>query len=145
VDYLGHQVSVKGLEAHHKNLESLVNIPFPGTSRAMQSLLGSLNYYSRFIEDFTIYAAVLYELRKSDFHEIGRSRPSTKHSEILSTERSLGTGDARSGGMEEDQYTKAKTAFTGSSRYFGKATPIHPGWMRPIFIAVHCYKNWSVE
>ena len=38
----------------------------------MQSLLGSLNYYSRFIEDFAIYASVLYELREADFHEIRR-------------------------------------------------------------------------
>ena len=72
VDYLGHQVSLAGLEAHPKDLGSLVNIPFPRTLRSMQSFLGSLNYYSRFIEDITIYASVLYELREADFHEIGR-------------------------------------------------------------------------
>ncbi|KAE8965360.1 hypothetical protein PR002_g28698 [Phytophthora rubi] len=33
----------------------------------MQSFLGSLNYYSKFIEDYAIYAAVLYELREVDF------------------------------------------------------------------------------
>ena len=38
----------------------------------MQSVLGSLNYYSRFIEDFAVYASVLYELREADFHEINR-------------------------------------------------------------------------
>ena len=38
----------------------------------MQSFLGSLNYYSRFIEDFAIYASVLYELREADFHGIRR-------------------------------------------------------------------------
>lgn len=63
VGCLGHQVSIEGLEAHPKDLESLVNIPFPKTLRAMQSFLGSLNYYRRFIENFAIYAAVLYELR----------------------------------------------------------------------------------
>ena len=72
VDYLGHQISLAGLEAYPKDLESLVNIPFPKTLRSMQSFLGSLNYYSRFIEDFAIYASVLYELREADFHEIGR-------------------------------------------------------------------------
>ncbi|GMF48476.1 unnamed protein product [Phytophthora fragariaefolia] len=70
VDYLGHRVSADGLEAHPKDLESLANLPFPRTLRSMQSFLGSLNYYSRFIEDFAIYAAVLYELRETDFHEI---------------------------------------------------------------------------
>ena len=70
VDYLGHQVSLAGLEANPKDLGSLVNIPFPTTLRSMQSFLGSLNYYSRFIEDFAIYASVLYELREADFFEM---------------------------------------------------------------------------
>ena len=45
---------------------------FPQTLRSMQSFLGSLNYYSRFLEDFAIYASVLYELKEADFHEIRR-------------------------------------------------------------------------
>ncbi|GMF47857.1 unnamed protein product [Phytophthora fragariaefolia] len=36
---------------------------------SMQSFLGSLNYYSRFIEDCAIYASILYELREIDFFE----------------------------------------------------------------------------
>ena len=36
----------------------------------MQSFLGSLNYYNRFIEDFAIYVSVLYELRETEFFEI---------------------------------------------------------------------------
>ncbi|GMG14528.1 unnamed protein product [Phytophthora fragariaefolia] len=35
----------------------------------MQSFLGNLNYYSRFIEDFAIYASILYELRDIDFFD----------------------------------------------------------------------------
>ncbi|GMF41602.1 unnamed protein product [Phytophthora fragariaefolia] len=70
VDYLGHRVSADGLEAHPKALESLAKLPFPRTLRSMQSFLGSLNYYSRFCEDFAIYATVLYELCEADFHEI---------------------------------------------------------------------------
>ena len=39
----------------------------------MQSFLGSLNYYIRFIENFAIlYASVLYEQREADFHETSR-------------------------------------------------------------------------
>ena len=52
VDYLGHQVSLAEFEENPKDLGSLVNIPFPRSLRSMQSFLGSLNYYSRFIEDF---------------------------------------------------------------------------------------------
>ncbi|KAE8985822.1 hypothetical protein PR002_g22523 [Phytophthora rubi] len=67
VEYLGHKVSNHGLEANPKDLSALTELPFPGSLRAMQSFLGSLNYYSKFIEDYAIYAAVLYELREVDF------------------------------------------------------------------------------
>ena len=56
VDYLGHQVSRGGLEAHPKDLQSLVDLPLPTTLKDMQSFLGSLNYYSQFIEGYDVYA-----------------------------------------------------------------------------------------
>ena len=59
VDYLGHQVSLAELEANPKDQNSLVNIPFIRSLRSMQSFLGSLNIYSRFMEDFSVYASVL--------------------------------------------------------------------------------------
>ncbi|GMF44490.1 unnamed protein product [Phytophthora fragariaefolia] len=68
VDYLGHRISAGEMEARAKDLSSLADLPFP-TLRSMQSFLGSLNYYSRFIEDFVIYASILYELREIDFFE----------------------------------------------------------------------------
>lgn len=37
----------------------------------MQSLLGILNYYHRFIEDLAIYAS--YELREAGFYEISHA------------------------------------------------------------------------
>ncbi|GMF25338.1 unnamed protein product [Phytophthora fragariaefolia] len=69
VDYLGHRISAGGMEARPKDLSSLADLPFPATLRSMQSFLGSPNYYSRFIEDFAIYASILYELREIDFFE----------------------------------------------------------------------------
>ncbi|KAE9038396.1 hypothetical protein PR002_g6047 [Phytophthora rubi] len=67
VEYLWHKVSCRGLEANPKNLSVLTDLPFPGSLQAMQSFLGSLNYYSNFIKDYAIYAAVLYELRDVNF------------------------------------------------------------------------------
>ncbi|POM65686.1 Hypothetical protein PHPALM_18562 [Phytophthora palmivora] len=67
VEYLGHRVSKDGLEANPKDLKVLTDLAFPGSLRSVQSFLGSLNYYSRFIEDYAIYAAVLYELTEVDF------------------------------------------------------------------------------
>ena len=72
IEYLGHQILLARLEANPKDLRWLLNIPFTRTLRAMQSFLGGLNYYSRFIEDFAVYESVLYELREADFHEINR-------------------------------------------------------------------------
>ncbi|OWY97656.1 reverse transcriptase [Phytophthora megakarya] len=59
VEYLGHKVSHNGLEENPKDLLALTDLAFPRSLRAMQSFLGSLNYYSRFIEDYAIYASVL--------------------------------------------------------------------------------------
>ncbi|GMF44561.1 unnamed protein product [Phytophthora fragariaefolia] len=72
VDYLGRRISAGGMEARPKDLSSLVDLPFPTSLRSMQSFLASLNYYSRFIEDFAIYASILYELREIDFFEASR-------------------------------------------------------------------------
>ncbi|OWY95570.1 reverse transcriptase, partial [Phytophthora megakarya] len=57
-------------KASPKDLRSLTDLPFPGSLRSMQSFLGSLNYYSRFIEDYAIYASVRYELREVEFAEL---------------------------------------------------------------------------
>ncbi|POM65108.1 LOW QUALITY PROTEIN: Reverse transcriptase, partial [Phytophthora palmivora] len=86
VDYLGHRVSAGGLETHPNDLSALQELPFPTNLRSMQSFLGSLNYYSRFIEDFAIYASVLYELREADFYEIARSTKSTGDDENVAAE-----------------------------------------------------------
>ncbi|OWZ00761.1 LOW QUALITY PROTEIN: reverse transcriptase [Phytophthora megakarya] len=69
VGYLGHEVSEDGLGAKPKNLETLATLEFPRTQKGLQSFLGSLNYYHRFILDFAIYAAALYSLSARDFEE----------------------------------------------------------------------------
>ncbi|POM63433.1 Reverse transcriptase [Phytophthora palmivora] len=98
VDYLGHRVSAEGLETHPKDLSAFQELPFPTNLKSMQSFLGSLNYYSRFIEDFAIYASVLYELREADFYEIARKIKSTGGDEGVVAE-------------EDCRWTEARTAF----------------------------------
>ena len=61
-----------GIGSPPEGYEIAGNNPFPQTLRSMQSVLGSLNYYGRFIEDFALYASGIYELREADFHEIRR-------------------------------------------------------------------------
>ena len=97
----------------------------------MQSFLGSLNYYSRFIEDYAVYAAVLYELRESDFYEIGRSQNADKQ------ERSH---DKRDGRWKEATMAftmlKAKIATTPTLRHFDPDRP-------PVIVVYAC--KWAVS
>ncbi|OWZ03744.1 reverse transcriptase [Phytophthora megakarya] len=86
VEYLGHRVSHNGLEANPKDLSALTDLAFPGSRRAMQSLLGSLNYYSRFIEGYAIYASVLYELREIDFAAMTKEATQTRIQQVLEVE-----------------------------------------------------------
>ncbi|POM77628.1 Reverse transcriptase, partial [Phytophthora palmivora] len=99
VDYQGHRVSAEGLETHPKDLSILQELPFPTNLRSMQSFLGSLNYYSRFIEDFAIYASVPYELREADFYETTRKA------------RSTGVDHDNTSQDEGCNWDRAKTAF----------------------------------
>ncbi|OWY92434.1 reverse transcriptase [Phytophthora megakarya] len=86
VEYLGHKISHNGLEANPKDLSALTDLAFPGSLRAMQSFLGSLNYYSRFIEDYAIYASVLYELRETDFAAMTKEATQGQIQQILGAE-----------------------------------------------------------
>ncbi|KAE8971803.1 hypothetical protein PR001_g26781, partial [Phytophthora rubi] len=94
-------IGIQEDDANPKDLEMLCNLPFPRTLRAMQSFLESLNYYSRFIEDFAVYAAILYEvdffeLRRRESAEIGRPK----------------TGGVEQRTEEEDRWTRATVAVT---------------------------------
>ena len=91
-------MSVNGLEAHPKDLQSLVDLPLPTTLKAMLSFLGSLNYYSRFLEDYAIYASILYELREVDYHVLRR--------------RVSGTGDTQGEDQDEDRWSRVQVAFS---------------------------------
>ncbi|GMF39901.1 unnamed protein product [Phytophthora lilii] len=57
VDFLSHEVSRDGIRADPKKLEAITSLPFPKTKKGMQSFLGALNYYSRFIQNFAVYGA----------------------------------------------------------------------------------------
>ncbi|OWY99683.1 hypothetical protein PHMEG_00029278 [Phytophthora megakarya] len=67
VEYLDHNVSHNELETNTKDLSAFTDLEFPGFPRDMQTFLGSLNYYSRFIENHALYAYVLYQLREIDY------------------------------------------------------------------------------
>ena len=67
VNLLSHSVSEKGIEATPKDVEGFQQLPFPTSKKGIQSFLGTLNYYNKFIQDFSAIAAILYELVDEDF------------------------------------------------------------------------------
>ncbi|OWZ01028.1 reverse transcriptase [Phytophthora megakarya] len=62
IPYLSREVCAEGFRATPKIAKSVQDLPFPSTLKGVQSFLGSLNYYNKFIEDLPVVAAVLYEL-----------------------------------------------------------------------------------
>ena len=128
----------------------------------MQSFLRSLNYYSCFIEDFAIYAFVLYELRETDLHEISRDkdvwifvsdtepdRDSRDGSEHITGSNTGGDLDQNVGGDPDSgnrsRWKKAVIAFTLLKAKFDK-TPIlkHFDPYRSPVIVVYASK-WVVS
>ncbi|GMF24388.1 unnamed protein product [Phytophthora fragariaefolia] len=67
VDFLSHAVSREGLRADAKKLKAIAELSFPKTKIGVEAFLGALNYYSRFIQDFAVYGAALYQVREEDF------------------------------------------------------------------------------
>ncbi|GMF50433.1 unnamed protein product [Phytophthora fragariaefolia] len=61
IPYLSHEISAEGIRATPKIAKSVQGLPFP-TLKGVQSFLGSLNYYNKFVEDLPVVAVSLYEL-----------------------------------------------------------------------------------
>lgn len=62
VDFLGHVVSANGFEMERVKVEAIKKWPKPKTKRDVQSFLGMLNFYRRFIEKMATVAKPLTEL-----------------------------------------------------------------------------------
>ncbi|OWZ01381.1 LOW QUALITY PROTEIN: hypothetical protein PHMEG_00027242 [Phytophthora megakarya] len=50
VDFLSHEISLKGIKADAEKMAAITELSFPKTKRGMQQFLGALNYYSRFFK-----------------------------------------------------------------------------------------------
>ncbi|KAJ0391447.1 hypothetical protein ATCC90586_011072 [Pythium insidiosum] len=77
IDYLSHEINREGIRATPKSAKSLSELAFPVTLKGMQSFLGSLNYYGKFIEGYASIASVLYELTDEQLragHDLGKAK-----------------------------------------------------------------------
>ncbi|OWZ09821.1 reverse transcriptase [Phytophthora megakarya] len=69
IPYRSHEISAQGIRATPKVAKGVMELPFPKSHKGVLSFLGSLNYYHKFIEDFPVVAAVLYELSEDQIHQ----------------------------------------------------------------------------
>ncbi|OWZ04472.1 hypothetical protein PHMEG_00023619 [Phytophthora megakarya] len=83
VEFLSHEVSHEGIRANTKRLAAITKLSFPRTKRGMQFFLGALNYYSRFIQDFAVFGAGLYQLKDDDFEGDGDLTTARRSFDIL--------------------------------------------------------------
>ncbi|OWZ14025.1 LOW QUALITY PROTEIN: reverse transcriptase [Phytophthora megakarya] len=80
IPFLSHEVSAGGIRALLKIVKGIEDLPFPSTYKRVQSFLGSVNYYNKFIEDLPVVAAVLDEL---DEERVRNLEAAKKSFEIL--------------------------------------------------------------
>ncbi|KAE9347031.1 hypothetical protein PF008_g8005 [Phytophthora fragariae] len=67
VDFLSREVTRAGIRADPKKLKAITELSFPRSKKGMQSFLEALDYYSRYIQDFAVYCAALYQVKDEDF------------------------------------------------------------------------------
>ena len=65
VEYLGHRVSARGLQPLASKVQAIQDAPTPKDVSQLQSFLGMLNYYGRFLPDLATLLSPLYELLQS--------------------------------------------------------------------------------
>ncbi|POM79906.1 Hypothetical protein PHPALM_2322, partial [Phytophthora palmivora] len=71
VGFLSHAITNEGIQADTKKLAAIAELMFPSSKKGMQSFLGALNYYGRFIQGLAAYGVVLYQIKEADFEPGG--------------------------------------------------------------------------
>jgi transposase InsO family protein len=66
VPYLGHVISKDGVKTSPTNTESIRSFPKPSCVKEVQRFLGMCNYYRKFIKNYSLISAPLFNLLKKD-------------------------------------------------------------------------------
>jgi len=66
IDFLGHRISGDGISMDPKKVSSVLEWPTPKNVKEVQSFIGFLNYYRRFIHNFAKIAHPLHNLTKKN-------------------------------------------------------------------------------
>ena len=66
IEYLGHIVTIAGVQADPQKLEAMVHWPVPSNIKQLRGFLGITGYYRRFIAGFASIVAPLTDLLRRD-------------------------------------------------------------------------------
>ena len=64
--YLGHIIDAKGLHPLASKVEAIQNAPAPTNVNELQSFIGLISYYGKFLSNMSTVMAPLYELLRKD-------------------------------------------------------------------------------
>ena len=66
VTYLGHVISAEGLKLSEKRVDAVVNFPKPENVKQLESVIGKLNEYGKFLPSFSTICAPLNRLIRNN-------------------------------------------------------------------------------
>lgn len=77
IEYVGHIINAEGINPSEKRLEPLKLMPRPTDVRQVEAFIGKINYYNKFIKNFSEIAAPLNELRHKGAKFVWTNRQET--------------------------------------------------------------------
>lgn len=84
-DFLGFIISEAGISANPRKIDTIQNFPVPRNVKQVQSFLGILNYYRRFVRNFAKIAKPLTTLCKQDYPFIWTDNTQKAFEELKTT------------------------------------------------------------
>lgn len=88
VEYLGYRIDMHGLHAIEKKVEAIKNAPAPENQQQLRSFLGMVNYYAKFVSN---YSTVVHPLNELLRHNVKWKWTKIEHDAFCALKHKLGT------------------------------------------------------